>query len=85
MNGWKAIEKSFSEIYPNQDNPIHYRSLIKFSLDGVSVYDGRDYWHFVTFSFTKLYEKETDYPEYSGFCIQLSCIIFIFYIIFIIL
>ena len=78
MNGWKCIENAFSDVYPNQDNPKHYGTLIPFSLggnnplDGVSVYDGGDYWHFVTFGLTELYEKETDNPEYSGYGMEFT-------------
>ncbi|MDE6426611.1 MAG: suppressor of fused domain protein [Ruminococcus sp.] len=78
MNGWECIEKAFSDVYPNQDNPKHYGTLIPFILggndpiDGVSVYDGGDYWHFVTFGLTELYEKETDNPEYSGYGMEFT-------------
>ena len=33
-------------------------------LDGISIYDGGDFWHFVTFGFSDLYEKHPeDGPE----------------------
>lgn len=78
MNGWKAIENAFTEVYPNQDNPLHYYTIIPYSLggnsplDGISVYDGGDYWHFVTFGLTELYEKETDCPDYSGYGMEFT-------------
>ena len=51
--GWQAIEKEFQRVYPGQDNPKHYGTLIKWvlggkdPLDGISIYDGGSYWHFV--------------------------------------
>jgi hypothetical protein len=53
--GWDAIDEEANRIYPGQDNPKHYAALIKWRLggpdplDGISVYDGGDYWHFVTY------------------------------------
>lgn len=78
LDGWKAIENAFAAVYPNQDDPKHYGTLIPWSLggddplDGVSIYDGGDYWHFVTFGLSELYEKETDDPEYSGYGMEFT-------------
>ena len=42
--GWQAIEKEFQRVYPGQDNPKHYGTLIKWvlggkdPLDGISIY-----------------------------------------------
>lgn len=41
-------------------------------LDGISIYDGGDYWHFVTYGFSELYEKECEDPEYSGFGMEMT-------------
>ena len=63
--GWQAIEKEFQRVYPGQDNPKHYGTLIKWvfggkdPLDGISIYDGGSYWHFVSFGQTEIYEKES--------------------------
>ena len=76
--GWDAITAAFDRLYPGQTNPKHYFTLIKWRfggedpLDGISVYDGGDYWHFVTYGFSELYEKETDDKEYSGYGIELT-------------
>ncbi len=78
MDGWKAIENAFLEKYPEQTNPKHYGVLIPWSLggndplDGISIYDGGDYWHFVTFGLSELYEKESDDPEYSGYGMEFT-------------
>ena len=71
--GWDAITATFDRLYPGQDNPLHFGCLIPWSLggpdplQGISVYDGGDYWHFVTYGLSDLYEKEGKDPEYSGY------------------
>ena len=52
--GWDAIDAAFDKMYPGQDNPIHFGTLIPWRLggpdplQGVSAYDGGDYFHLVT-------------------------------------
>ena len=76
--GWDAIDKEASRVYPGQDNPKHYGTLIKWKfggedpLDGISVYDGGDYWHFVTYGLSELYEKESENKEWSGFGMEFT-------------
>lgn len=77
-DGWDAITKECERTYPNQENPKHYGTLIKWRLggkdpiDGISVYDGGDYWHFVTYGLSEIYEKETDNKEISGYGIYIK-------------
>ena len=77
-SGWEAITREVERVYPEQKNPKHYGSLIKWRLggndplDGISIYDGGDYWHFVTFGLSELYDKETDDPEYSGYGMEFT-------------
>lgn len=62
--GWDAINAECDRIYPDQKDPKHYGTLIKWRfggnapLDGISIYDGGDYWHFVTYGLSELYKKE---------------------------
>ena len=76
--GWEAIEKEFLRVYPDQDNPKHYGTMIKWifggkdPLDGISVYDGGDYWHFISFGLTEIYGKESDNPDISGYGYELT-------------
>lgn len=78
LDGWKAIENAFAVVYPDQDDRKHYGTLIPWHLggndplDGISVYDGGDCWHFVTFGLSELYEKETDDAEYSGYGMEFT-------------
>lgn len=36
-------------------------------LDGISIYDAGEYYHFVTYGLSELYEKECEDKEYSGY------------------
>ena len=72
-DGWDSIEAEFFRVYPTQVNPKHYAPLIKWKfggpdpLDGISIYDAGDYWHFVTFGLSELYEKENEDKDISGY------------------
>lgn len=76
--GWNAIDAAFGRLYPGQDNPVHFGCLIPWRLggpdplQGVSVYDGGDYFHFVTYGLSDLYEKEGADPEYSGYGLEFT-------------
>lgn len=76
--GWNCIEEAFQEVYPEQTNPFHFGTLVPYMLggndplDGISIYDGGDFFHFVTFGFSELYEKESENKEYSGFGFELT-------------
>lgn len=74
MQGWKAIEEAVEKLYGGEPIQIeHYGVLMPWRLggndplDGISIFDGGEYYHFVTFGLSELYEKETKDPEYSGF------------------
>ena len=76
--GWNAIEQEFLRVYPGQTNPKHYGTIIRWifggndPLDGISVYDGGDYWHFVSFGLTEIYDKESDDKDVSGYGYELT-------------
>lgn len=76
--GWDSITNLCNLIYPNQENPKHYAPVIKWQfggndpLDGISIYDGGDYWHFVTYGLSEIYEKETDNAEVSGYGMEFT-------------
>lgn len=75
-SGVKAIEEEFERLGLDQVN--HYGVLIPWRLggpdplDGISIYDGGDYWHFVTFGLTELYDKESEDREYSGYGMEFT-------------
>lgn len=76
--GWQAITAEAERVYPGQNNPKHYGTLIKWQfggndpLDGISIYDGGDYWHFVTYGLSELYEKECEDKEWSGYGMEFT-------------
>ena len=77
-SGFDAITETFDKIYPTQKDPLHFRPIISYQfggedpLDGISIYRGNEYYHFVTYGFSELYEKESDNKEYSGFGFELT-------------
>ncbi len=76
--GWDAITELCDKVYPNQKNPRHYGTLISWQfggndpLQGISVYDGGDYWHFITYGLSELYEKESDIKDISGYGMEFT-------------
>jgi len=76
--GWDAITNECERIYPNQKNPKHYGTLINWKfggndpLEGISIYDGGNYWHFVTYGLSELYEKETENKDISGYGMEFT-------------
>ncbi len=76
--GWDAITKAFEKIYPNQNDPKHYGTLVSWRfggndpLEGISIYDGGDYWHFVTYGLSEIYEKESQNKDISGFGMEFT-------------
>ena len=77
-SGWDAITQAMLGQYPNQTDPIHYAPVISYRLggndplDGISIYDGGTFYHFVTYGFSELYEKEPQHAAYSGLGFELT-------------
>lgn len=75
--GFDAIERKFKKMYPKQ-NEVHFHAQVSSRLggddplDGVSIFRGEGYYHFVTFGFSELYEKESEDMEYSGYGFELT-------------
>lgn len=76
--GWDAITECFEKRYPGQTRAAHFgmyaclKSGEAGPLDGISVYNGKDYFHFVTYGLSELYEKQNGNPERSGFGFELT-------------
>lgn len=76
--GWDAITNECKRVYKNQDNPIHYGTLISWDLggddplEGISVYEGEKYYHFVTYGLTELYEKSSSNKDISGYGMEFT-------------
>jgi hypothetical protein len=78
--GWDAIDSSTAAIYGDQE-PLHFGTLVKFALGGPDPLDGfsvfrsekdRPHWHYVTYGFSELYEKESEELAYSGYGFELT-------------
>lgn len=78
--GWDAIEEQMTRLYGQQE-PKHYAAMLPYMLggndplNGISAYKAElpyPHWHFVTFGFSELYDKESEDPEYSGYGFELT-------------
>lgn len=76
--GWDAITSEFQRIYPGQDKPKHYATMISYQLggndplQGISIYDAGDSWHFVSYGLSELYDKESTNKEISGYGMEFT-------------
>ena len=76
--GWDAITETFEKYYPEQKTPLHFAPEVSWAmggpdpLDGISVYDAKDYYHFVTYGLSELYGKESDNLAYSGYGLEFT-------------
>lgn len=76
--GWDSITNLFRALYPGQENPYHLAPMVSWRmggndpLDGISVYDGGDYFHFVTYGLSELYEKISEDKEHSGYGFEMT-------------
>ncbi|WP_145149899.1 suppressor of fused domain protein [Paenibacillus xylanexedens] len=79
-SGWDAIDQAIGELYGEQE-PHHYGTSIPYMLggpdplDGISVYSANTpmpHWHFVTYGFSELYEKEMQDASKSGYGFELT-------------
>ena len=71
--GFDAIAHAMQRFYPGQEG-LYYGAAIPYflggsdPLEGVEVWKsekGMPHWHYVTYGFTELYEKESDDPSES--------------------
>ena len=78
--GFDAISEKMKQLYPGQDG-TYYDTIIPYSLgggdplDGVEVWEserGVPHWHYITYGFSELYEKENDTPDVSGYGFELT-------------
>lgn len=78
--GWDAIDTALRAIYGEQQ-PKHWAAVLSpmlggnDPLQGISAYARETpvrHWHFVTYGFSELYDKESDDLDYSGWGIEMS-------------
>lgn len=78
-SGMQAISDAFDRIYQKTlDNTKQYGVLISWALGGpdpldqIRIYDGGEYWHFVSFGLSELYDKESENKELSGYGMEFT-------------
>lgn len=78
--GWHAIDRALDPLYADQA-PKHYGTAISYRLGGPDPLRGISsyyratpvpHWHFVTYGFSELFEKEFPEPEISGYGFELT-------------
>jgi hypothetical protein len=77
--GWDAVDQATTKIYGDQE-PQHYAPDVYYSqggeqpLDGISIYNDEKNkcYHYVTYGFSELYEKESDDTDISGYGFELT-------------
>ncbi len=78
--GWEAIDNALTPLYAGQE-PKHYGTLISYELGGpdplrgISAYKRLEpvpHWHFITYGFTELFQKESEDKEVSGWGFELT-------------
>ena len=78
--GFNAISNAIRQLYPGQQG-LYYGTIIPAflggndPLDGVEVWkseSGIPHWHYVTYGFTELFDKESDDPNESGYGFELT-------------
>lgn len=78
--GWDAIDAACNALYPDQLEPLHYPITPHPPLGtglvyGISAYRAKGpptHWHYVTYGFSDLYEKENPNPDVSGYGFELT-------------
>ena len=75
--GWDYLNWAFGGLYPDQPDPKQFAPKVPASLggpdplDGISIYDAGEFYHFVTYGFSDLYGQNLGDGE-SGFGMELT-------------
>ena len=76
--GMFVIEKAVELVYPNESIYTNYVPMIRWDLGGpdpldrVTIYNGGDYYKYVTFGLTELYDKKSEDKTTSGFGMEFT-------------
>ena len=76
--GMDAIEKEVERVYPNESLYTNYVPMIRWDLGGpdrldrVTIHDRGDYYKYVTYGLTELYDKESKDQTKSGFGMEFT-------------
>ncbi|MEZ4369846.1 MAG: suppressor of fused domain protein [Polyangiaceae bacterium] len=79
--GWAAIDAALKLVYGDQE-PRHVAPMLPSMLGGndplhgISAYKsdhgGTPHWHFITYGYSELWQKESEDPEFSGFGFEMT-------------
>jgi hypothetical protein len=78
--GWDAIDDALRPIYGDRE-PLHFGTVLPAALGGPDPIHGisaylnsapAPHWHFVTYGFSELWQKDSDDLEVSGFGFELT-------------
>ena len=78
LYGMEAIEAEVNSVYPSDSLHTNYVALIRWDLGGpdpidrVTIHDGGDYYKYVTYGITELYDKESKDKTKSGFGMEFT-------------
>ena len=78
LYGMEAIDKEVESVYPSDSLHTNYVVLERWDLGGpdpldrVTIYDGGDYYKYVSYGLTELYDKESKDQTKSGFGTELT-------------
>lgn len=78
LYGMDAIDKEVESVYPSSTLHTNYVALQRWDLGGtepldrVTIHDGGDYYKYVTYGLTELYDKESKDKTKSGFGMEFT-------------
>lgn len=78
LYGMEAIDKEVESVYPSNTLHTNYVALERWDLGGtepldrVTIHDGGDYYKYVTYGLTELYDKESKDKTKSGFGMEFT-------------
>jgi suppressor of fused len=81
QGGWDAINRALKPLYGAEEPPYHFAPELPAMfggddpLQGISVYPREEpirHWHFVTYGFTELFQKESSDIAVSGYGFELT-------------
>ena len=78
LYGMEAIDKEVESVYPSNSLHTNYVALERWDLGGtepldrVTIHDGGDYYKYVTYGLTELYDKESKDKTKSGFGMEFT-------------
>lgn len=76
--GMEVIDNAVERVYPNELIHTNYVPMIRWDLGGpdpldrVTIYDGGDYYKYVTYGLTELYDKKSKDLKKNGFGMEFT-------------